>query len=278
VLLAAILPALFAGGAWGGAARGVAVRTPAAAIAELNAERAANGIPGGVVEERAWSARCLDHARWMRRNRVVQHEETPGTPLYSAAGDWAGVRAVLSARLRWTTRRNPWETAPMHLAQLLAPQLRRMGVGLYRGWTCATTLPGYGRGRARRNVVYAYPSAAEPVRRREHADEFPFTPQRFVGIDPKQVTGPYLYVFADGPWLRARRQPRIAAASLRGPKGEVEVRFVDSSSPDVGPYLPRGSGLVIPVHPLARRTAYSASVTLASRRVRVTHTWSFVTA
>jgi hypothetical protein len=213
----------------------------------------------------------------MRRNRLVQHAEVPGTPLYTSAGNWAAARAVLSGSAPWTARTTPFETAPMHLAQLLAPQLRRMGVGIYRGWACATTLPGYGRGRARRNVVYAYPSGRDPVRWREHADESPFTPQRFVGIPESQMTGPYLLVFADGPWLRSATPPAIRAASLLGPKGEVEIRFIDSSSPDVGPYLPRGTGMLIPVHPLRRGATYTASVTLANARHRVTRTWTFVT-
>src|SRR5438874_3563142 len=154
VLLVCVLPAVVAGGARAGTARSTAVRTADAAIRQLNAERAATGIPGRIVENRAWSERCLEHARWMQRNHLVQHDETPGTPMYTAAGAWAGVRSVLSGGYPWTTRRTPWDSAPMHLAQLLAPQLRRMGVGLFRGWACATTLPGYGRGRAHRNVVY----------------------------------------------------------------------------------------------------------------------------
>jgi hypothetical protein len=277
VLLVGLLAVVVAGAARAGTAKSVGVRTPFAAIQELNAEREANGIPGGIVENATWSARCLDHARWMRRNRLVQHAETPGTPLYTPAGNWAAARAVLSGGDPWTTLRNPFETAPMHLAQLLAPQLRRMGVGIYRGWACATTLPGYGHGRARRNVVYAYPSGRSPVRWREHAREYPFTPQRFVGIDESQPTGPYLLVFADGPWLHSGPPPTIRAATLRGAEGEVEVRFVDGSSPDLAPYLPRGSGMLIPVHPLRRGASYAASVTLANARHRVTRTWTFVT-
>jgi len=277
VLLVAILPAVAAGGARAGTARSTAVRTADAAIRQLNAERAANGIPGRIVKNRSWSERCLEHARWMQRNHLVQHDETPGTPMYTAAGAWAGVRSVLSGGYPWTTRRTPWDSAPMHLAQLLAPQLRRMGVGLFRGWACATTLPGYGRGRAHRNVVYTYPSGRTLARWREHANEFPFTPQGFVGIDPSQTTGPYLLVFADGPWLSSPESPTIQLANLSGPEGEVEVRFIDHSSPDVGPYLPAGSGMVIPVHPLERGATYTATVILANRMSRITRTWSFVT-
>ena len=57
----------------------------------------------------------------------------------------------------------------------------------------------------------------------------------------------------------------------------MEVRFIDHSSPDVGPYLPAGSGMVIPVHPLERGATYTATVVLANRTSRITRTWSFVT-
>ena len=219
----AILPAVAAGGARAGTARSTAVRTADAAIRQLNAERAANGIPGRIVENRSWSERCLEHARWMQRNHLVQHDETPGTPMYTAAGAWAGVRSVLSGGYPWTTRRTPWDSAPMHLAQLLAPQLRQMGIGLFRGWACATTLPGYGRGRAHRNVVYTYPSGGTLARWREHANEFPFTPQGFVGIDPSQTTGPYLLVFADGPWLSSPEFHRCFDSRSR-----TRIIFADS--------------------------------------------------
>jgi hypothetical protein len=277
VLLVGILPAVVAGGARAETAKSIAVRTPDAAIRQLNAERAGIGIPGRIVENRSWSGRCLEHARWMQRNHLVQHDETPGTPMYTTAGAWAGSRSVLSGGYPWTTSRTPWDSAPMHLAQLLAPQLHQMGVGLFRGWACATTLPGYGHARARRNVVYAYPSGPAPVSSHERAKEFPFSPQRFVGIDPAQTTGPYLLVFADGPWLSSPEQPTIQLASLTGPEGEVDVRFIDRASPDVGPYLPAGSGMVIPVRPLERGTAYTATVILANRTSRITRTWSFVT-
>jgi cysteine-rich secretory family protein len=277
VLLVGVLPAFSSGGARAGVQRSGAVSDAASAIRQINEQRAENGIPGGIAQDQGWSRRCLEHARWMRRNRAVRHVERPGSPLYTKAGAWAGKRAVLSGGYPWTTRANPWETAPLHLAQLLAPQLRKMGVGIYRGYACATTLPGYGRPRVRRDVVYAYPSASSRVRWQEHADEWPFTPQRFVGIPEAQTTGPYLYVFADGPWIRARAAPTIRAATLTGPHGQVEVRFLDSSNRSVGRYLPAGSGLVIPVRPLERRATYIARVTLATGRHRVTHTWTFVT-
>jgi hypothetical protein len=257
--------------------RSTAVRNPAAAIRQINEERVENGIPGGITEDPAWSRRCLEHARWMQRNRAIGHVEAPGTPQYTTAGAWAGLRSVVSGGYPWTTSTNPWDTAPMHLAQLLAPQLRKMGVGIYRGYACATTFAGYGRPRTGRDVVYAYPSDGRPVRWREHATEWPFTPQHFVGIPDAQTTGPYLYVFADGPWLRAGDTPRLRKATLTGPEGPVEVRFVDSSSQEVGRYLPTGSALLIPVLPLQRHASYTVRVTLANSRARVSRTWTFVT-
>jgi hypothetical protein len=52
---------------------------------------------------------------------------------------------------------------------------------------------------------------------------------------------------------------------------------VDTHTAEVGPYLPPGSGLVIPVQPLQRNSTYTASVTLGNHRLLITRTWSFVT-
>ena len=81
MLLVCVLPAVVAGGARAGTAKSTAVRTADAAIRQLNAERAATGIPGRIVENRAWSERCLEHARWMQQNHLVQHAlAQPGLP------------------------------------------------------------------------------------------------------------------------------------------------------------------------------------------------------
>jgi hypothetical protein len=51
-----------------------------------------------------------------------------------------------------------------------------------------------------------------------------------------------------------------ASATLSGASGPLEVRVLDSTSPDVGAYMPRPSAFLIPVQPLQPLTRYEADV------------------
>ena len=68
----------------------------------------------------------------------------------------------------------------------------------------------------------------------------------------------------------------ITAATLTGPRGPVELRTVDRTTPTVGPFLPPGSGFLIPVAPLEPATTYTASVRFGRGQAR--RTWHFTTA
>lgn len=247
-----------------------------AAVRWLNDLRESNGIPGHVTQNPAWSSKCLRHVRWMERNNALQHYETPGTPGYSAAGDWAGSNAVLAAGTQWTASHLPWLTAPIHLAQLLAPGLTEVGVAYERGWSCATTWPGYSK-RDGRATLYSYPAnGARDVPTGMVAYEAPFSPGQAVGIPAGSETGPYLYVFADGGW--AAGLPHVTSATLSAAGGApVAVRHVDGTTPQVGGYLPPGSAMVIPVRPLSEGTSYVASVTLGNGVESRTLRWQFRT-
>jgi hypothetical protein len=250
--------------------------SPQVAIAKLNAQRAANGIPAGILEVPEWDAACAAHNRYQRLNGgELTHEESRGAPGYTEAGAWAGENSVLSAGEDWSGA-NPWETAPIHLAQLLAPQLRRIGVDDSEGFTCATTWPGYESGRA--DALYSYPgngTTGWPTA--EVADESPFTPGDFVGLPTGTKTGLHLYVFADGPDAEDTSQVRIVSASLRDARGARKVRWVDSTTGEIGPFLPAG-GILIPVAPLAPATAYHASVDVAVGGTTLHREWQFTTA
>jgi cysteine-rich secretory family protein len=247
-----------------------------AAVQWLNAFRQASGIPGHVTQNPAWSSKCLRHVRWMERNNALAHDETPGTPGYSTAGDWAGSNAVLAAGVPWTASHLPWLTAPLHLAQLLAPNLTEVGVAYERGWACATTWPGYTSGDGQ-PAIYSYPANdARGVPTRMIASEAPFSPGQFVGIPAGGETGPYLYVFADGAWSAGR--PHVISATLSAVGGApVAVRHVDGTTPQVGMYLPPGSGMVIPVRPLSGATTYVATVMLGNGAETKTLRWQFRT-
>lgn len=252
--------------------------TAGEAVARLSAQRQANGIPAGIVESPDWSGACALHNRYEKANGGgLTHDEDPANPGYTEAGAWAGRNSVLHGGSGWDAG-NPFETAPIHLSQLLAPYLAVTGVDDSNGFVCATTWPGYVRPDPPAPTVYSYPgNGTAGIYYREVASESPFVPGAFVGLPDGSATGPYLYVFAAGPGM-AGQPGQIAAASLAGPNGPVEVRVVDNTTGQVGPYLPSPSGMLIPVNPLPPRTTFLASVTLVVAGAPLGYQWSFTTA
>lgn len=264
------------------------------AVAILNAERAAIGAPA-VTERSAWSAACMAHVRYMidhppasGSNTESAHDEAPGQSGYTTRGAWAAANAVLApgggswnqpapspSSPGWPT---PWETAPIHLAQLLTPQLQQIGVASASApdgsvFSCATTWPGYATTRPATNSVLTYPADGATIYNKELASESPWTPGERVGIPDGTWTGPYLYAFAWGPLTDERTE--VAAASLVGPSGRVDLRTVDVSQSDG--YLPPGCALLIPVNPLRGGSTYTAAITFTLDGAQLSHTWSFHT-
>jgi hypothetical protein len=243
-------------------------------LAALNAERAANGIPAGVQENVAWSANCADHVRYMAATGTLSHAEDPTNSAYSAEGSWAGDNSVLALGATWSDG-DPFASAPLHLIQLMSPELRQVGVATdSEGYLCVTTWPGYSSSGWRKPTMYTYPgNGAMHVPFAERPSEYPFVPGDFVGIRSGTLTGFNIMVFAEG--IGDAWNARIAGATLSGPDGKVPVKTVDRTTPTVGEYLPPGSGFVIPASPLQPGTLYRASVRFADG---LRHSWHFVTA
>ncbi len=243
-------------------------------LAALNAERAANGIPAWVRENAAWSAKCADHVRYMAATGSLTHDENPTSPAYTPDGSWAGDHSVLSLGASWS-RGDPFATAPIHLIQLMSPELRQVGVASdAQGFLCVTTWPGYRSSGWHRPRMYTYPgNGARNVQFAERPSEFPFVPGDFVGIERGTLTGFNIMVFAEG--VRDAWWAHIASATLSGPDGTVSVKTIDRTTPTLGEYLPPGSGFVIPTSPLRPGTIYRASVRYTDG---LRHTWHFVTA
>lgn len=255
--------------------------TPAGAIAELNAERAANGLPHAITERADLSRGCALHDSYERINgHQLTHQEDSSKPGYTTEGAYAGANSVLALGAPWGTTSNPWETAPIHLDQLLAPRLAQMGVDeTGDAFDCATTWPGMTGPPPATSVVYSFPGdGRSDVPASEQAAEGPFVPGDFVGLPQGTTTGPHIFVWGDEAGATSASSVQVQAASLAGPQGPVEVRWVDQSTDRIGPYLT--GGIVIPVRPLAPATRYFAHVQL---RVLDTgdvlvHDWSFTTA
>jgi hypothetical protein len=235
------------------------------AIAWLNAQRADNGIPAGLAEEAIWDEDCRLHMAWWAKNpnAANPHIETPGTPGYTSGGAFAGENSVLAEGIDWEAgsrfpwgARNPWEEAPIHLMQLLGPELSVSGFAP----VCMVTWAGYKRTPPAQPELVTYPgNGTSFIYPSENAIEWPFTPAAFVGLREGATTGPYIYVLG---WGTGRG--RLTAASLTGPKGAVAIATVDDETKgakgELGVYLPPG-GIIIPKHPLAAATTYTASAT-----------------
>jgi hypothetical protein len=251
------------------------------AVAALNAQRAASGIPAGIVHVPEWSGWCALHNAYERANGgALTHNEDPSAPGYTPEGARAGGASVLAQGDDWD-KGNPWETAPIHLHQLLAPRLDAMGVDDAGGYVCATTLLSRNGPAPAVDTVYVYPGEGVRHRFAEIASENPYTPGERIGIAAGTKTGPYLYASVDGPGLSLFADARLTAATLTGTEGPVEVRTVDNYTDGLSGYLPTG-GEVIPLRPLRGRSTYTAYVRFevsdggSGARV-VERTWSFAT-
>jgi hypothetical protein len=248
------------------------------ALSYLNAQRAANGLPTGIVEEPTWSQDCaLHNAYEMQNGGQLTHQEDPSAPGYTEGGAWAGAHSVLSAGSDWTPATNPWEDAPIHLDQLFTPSLAAIGIDDANGLVCATTWPGMTRPAGLTDTISTYPGdGVQNVPAAENASESPFVPGDFVGIPGGTTAGRELFVYLDQAGNQGPAQVTITAASLTGPSGPIEVRWVDNSTQTVGPYLT--GGIVLPVAPLAPGATYQATVSVQDGNGAVSHAWSFTTA
>jgi hypothetical protein len=255
------------------------------AIDYLNAQRASNGIPAGIVENPAWSNGCAQHNAYLRRHPeqwdINAHDEQPGADGYTPTGQEAAQSSVLTSSNGYGAYRggNPWEHAPIHLMQLLAPALSVTGYADTPG-ACMWTWPGYQRAGSDPPTVYTYPGDGTTIYSSMGVNEAPFSPGEFVGIPQTVATGPHLYFFVHGADAWSGRGT-ITSASVAGPDGPVEVRTVDNST--VGPRgalgdsLPPG-GIVIPVRPLQSGQLYTATVNFRTAAgALLTRTWQFRT-
>jgi hypothetical protein len=252
------------------------------AIAMLNAQREANGIPGGITENAEWSQGCANHLEYLRRNpnewNTGPHDEVAGHDGYTDSGRSAAQSSVLTPNAGFShTDGTPWEYAPIHLMQLLAPALSVTGYDDDPGG-CMSTFRGYGRPGPTPPVVYTYPGNGASIYAAMTAFESPFTPGEHVGIPAGTETGPYLYVLVHG---AGNTNGRLTAASLTGPDGAVEVRTVDNKTNtdkgNLGQFLPSG-GMVIPVKPLKTGSSYTATASFTTDGgASLDHSWTFKT-
>jgi hypothetical protein len=246
-------------------------------VGYVNALRAAGAIPAGITENPAWSSGCALHDHYGAVNGVLTHAENASAPGFTGAGSAAGAAAIVYSGSHWTAADNPFEHAPIHLHQLLAPRLDVMGAAEGEGYGCATTVASRGRPAPHANLTYTYPAdGATGWRVGETAQELPITPGEQLGIAQGTATGPYLYVLFDGPGIAVSDAAKVSHASLTGPAGPVDLLVADNTTPGLEGFLPVGAEL-IPRERLAPDTRYTATVQASVGSTRFTHRWSFQT-
>jgi len=261
---------------------GIAASNSERDLGYLNAERTRWGLPAGLTLNPAWSQACAAHDAYLADNNRFEHPEDTRLPGASPAGAWAGLHSILSGGTDWTAEGNPWEDAPIHLNQLYTPDLTIVGIDESRD-TCTTTWPGIGAPSQPGGTIITYPgdgtSGFPPS---ERASELPFVPGKFVEIPEGAIAGRELFVYEEhGPCsllaCLGPTAPDVESATLTGPTGNVEVRSVGGTTPEIGAYLT--GAIVIPVKPLAPNASYTASVTLApyGELPAESHRWSFQT-
>jgi len=253
--------------------------TAAQIVDQVNAERVANRIPpvalGSILSS---GCHLLDDYEHLHGDNFV-HSETPGSAGYTASGDTIARSGPLlsidggSSVTGWGN--NPYEFGPNHLFGLLNPLVSVMGAddsvfavggGLVEE-ICVTSTTSDLRPAPRTDTVYTYPGDGATIYPSETASEEPTTPGESVGIPAGATTGPYLLVFADGPFDRSAA--RIVRASLSGPQGPVKLDIVNREN--------GAGGFLIPVSALSNLVTYRAQVTFTIDGARLVHSWSFKT-
>jgi hypothetical protein len=193
------------------------------AIAYLNEQRAANGIPGTLVEEPELSQGCLNHvSQYVPAKGQFPHTELASQPGYTALGKRAAMNSDLAFRGPqyewWGPESTPWVNAPLHLGALFFPQATsawfgeavrgletRSCMGVNGSLSSSSTPTFYSvPGNGAKNVPFAW-----------NAVEEPYTPGQAVGIPQGTTTGPYIILYPSSPAVV------FSSASLAGPNGEA---------------------------------------------------------
>ena len=214
----------------------------AQAIAFLNQQRAANGIPPiTTTNENYAAAWCPD--------------EDHGPPGGETWRDW-------SPFVDWTADSSPWTNAPLHQISMYDPRMDTAGDVNVDGDACMG-LGGDANQPASGVTFYSFvwegghsdvpPSETVP-------GEGPFAPQQLVGIPDGQATGPQPLLFPEG----MGSAPHAISWSLTDASGMPvpNVKFADSTTAAAAGYSPfflsQGGVMIPPV--LAVDTTYNGTV------------------
>lgn len=239
--------------------------TPVQAIAYLNEQRAANGIPGNLTNDPAMSQGCEEYTNLYKPlSGQYPHEELRSQPGYTPAGNEAASHSDLGGGPgQWNQWINPWVDAPLHLSALFDPSATTAWYGETHGaWGIGQACMGAGGERPFTSpAFFSLPGEnvtnVNPI---ESAAEQPFTPGQAVGIPQSTATGPTIILWREDTAATLQRVTLQVSGGL-----PVPTRIVTASTP--APPSPPGwpanasetvgGNYVIPVSPLKFASRYT---------------------
>jgi len=218
----------------------------AQALAFLNEQRAANGIPGGLADDAELDLGCEQLQNVYKGNGKANieeypHQELEGAPGYTPLGAEAAARSDLGAPAGgWNETVNPWSDAPLHEAALFDPAATTAWYGESHGrWLLGGVCMGTDGERAFPTpVFYSLPGngAATVAPSETVSGELPWSPGMAVGIPEGRRSGPNITLWPEG--ITAT----LEDATLRDADGRsVAVREVTPETP-APPSPPAASG------------------------------------
>ena len=214
----------------------------------------------------------------MALNHELTHDEVKGNPGYSDGGAYAGRERRPQPGANWD-HGNPYESAPIHLDQLLAPRLQWIGTADADGYSCTTTFPGWSRPPIRLTRLTSTPTPetaprSTRARRRSRSRGRPGASSAIhIRHAPVRTC-----TCSSTPPGSSRVQPRDALGgdadrAIGSRRGQVRRRkHPDPGGGALAGYLSPG-GFIIPVAPLtggATPTAPTSTSRSAGRRSRTT--------
>lgn len=264
----------------------------AQALQDLDSQRAANGIPGGLTLEPILSAGCQAWASdYHEQKGQYPHEELPSQPGYAPEGDDAAKRSDLAGTpgpfsegsgvgSEWSSIRNPWLQAPLHETALFNPAATTAWYGATSNAACIGT---EGTRAFAQPAFFSVPgNGTTDVPVSEAAGELPFTPQEAAGWKAGETTGPAIilwYEGAAGPLLSAKLTTATTTVRVRTVTPDTPVPRTPPGWPQVntvGPYS-GGASFVIPERPLAPDTPYTLEAIYSSNTGSQGHLTNFTT-